>query len=149
MKKKFLCTETVIYHIIFIMLIPSITVILLSIIFKDPKPLYALIFVLLYSLIIFMFRKYFFAKVEFNENGIVKKYRNKILVSISWNSLIKVMVMHNKYIYFLNKDLSKNELSSKFNEIIAISITKNKLNTFKNYLNYIHCNIEGLDYLLK
>ncbi len=125
----------------------TIITILACVITLQVECLYALCFIMVFPIILFLFRKTFFAKIQLTDEGISKIYRNKVIKHIKWEDLEKIVAVQKRSLFFLDEPISKKEFTTKYTSLISFSLTTKKIETFMQYKKFIKCDIEDIEVL--
>lgn len=144
---SFLCFETGIYLLIFMVFMPTLLSIILTFCFKKFEYLYGLIFALLGLLLIFLLRKTLFSKIVLTEQNISRIYRKKIIKTIKWENLVIIKAIPKRHLIFLETDNPKKELWKEYKDAIYFYVNKQKILKLKPFIKITNCPIVNLGIL--
>lgn len=80
-----------------------------------------------------VWRKLFFAKIEFDENYIKRKYRKEIIYAISWEDLVEVRAVPVNMIYFLDVNFDKDKLLKEYKKNICFALSNKNFKILMQY----------------
>lgn len=150
MKNYFLANQFGWALMLFLGVIPIILSSLLFLIlgFHWINYLYSLIVPLLIITFVLIFRKFFFLKININENGLYTFYNSKIYKQIKWKEITYIEITNRKGI-IISKDDEKNtkNLYRNLDNFIVFHLTKKNTKILLNYINNINIEIKGRNYL--
>lgn len=143
----FLCFETGIYLLIFMILIPAILSIILAFCLNEFQFLYGLLLTFIGIIIIFLLRKTLFSKIILTEHNISRVYRNKIIKTIDWANLKIIKAIPKRHLIFLDKDIPDDEIWKEYNHSIYFYVNQQKILQIKPFVKIVNCPIKNLDIL--
>ena len=91
--------------------------------------LFCFIAFLFFAIPCIIWRKLFFAKIEFSEDGVSKVYGKEVINSVKWEDIVEIRAFLQDFIYILDKPYDESILS-KPKTNICFRITVEKLDAF-------------------
>lgn len=154
MKKVFLISTTVIDFLIVLIILPTVLCVVSSLITADYYILLFLLIPLFFSIILLIYRKTMFSKIEIDSVGIRRIYKNEIINSLAWDNVTIVKATNNLILNFLEKEKTLTEIAKSYKTNISFRVNSKNIkiiaaynNFFKNKITDITC--LPLDYQIK
>ena len=149
MKNKFLLSISGIIILIFLIILPIISLTLASIFAKDAYILFALFVPLIFCITLFICRKTVFSQIEIDSIGIRRLYGKTIINSLTWDEVMVVKSTHNLMLNFLEKEKDTREIANDYKTNIGFRINNTNENIILNYKAFFKDKITDLSSLPK
>lgn len=149
MKNAFFCNNVAIYIIISFILFPIFATIIALTLTKQFNILFILIIPVVFSIILFIFRKIFFAKIEISNDGISKIYGKKTIKTIKWGNLYSVKTLPGYNLIFLDKEMDKTNILNNYKSNVSFLVNNKNIIILSRYTQYFKNKITDISLLSK
>lgn len=146
MKNRFYCFDVWSFYLL--IAFPIIASVILLFLEEWLPALFCFILSLLFAIPCIIWRKLFFAKLEFSETKVSKVYGKEVINSIKWEDVVEVRTLPRNFIYILAQPYDKSILNN-YKTNICFWITGEKLDAFLQFKEKFQDKITDLTILSK
>ncbi|MBO5102699.1 MAG: hypothetical protein J6C13_01235 [Clostridia bacterium] len=144
MENKFLANNVIYIYIAILIIFPFIVSVGLICFQYWWEALFAFSISIIFTLIIFIFRKYFFCKILLNDKGISVVYHGSVIKHIDWFEVKIVKITYNNLFLLANFDATnENEIIKRPKDYISFYADKKNTIIFSKYYKFLNTSIQN------